>query len=136
MSYLTKLSLYWRARKEAERDIHASEDFGELLDDEFRLVMTGEEKSKEFHRKPEVDTRIWNICSFEGCRDIVVRMMMTIAMFFFIHATGFTHVPTFYYPFVTLESRDHVLSASVTRDVFAKDVYADCKWLDHLLQHV
>ncbi|CDS09305.1 hypothetical protein LRAMOSA10665 [Lichtheimia ramosa] len=71
VSYLTKLSLYWRARKEAERDIHASQDFGQLLDDEYRLVMTGEEKSKEFHRRPEVDTRIWNICPFEGCRDIV-----------------------------------------------------------------
>lgn len=92
MSYLTKLSLYWRARKEAERDIHASQDFGQLLDDEFRLVMTGEEKSKEFHRKPEVDTRIWNICPFEGCRDIVVSKDGQVCLL--VHATFLLTCPT------------------------------------------
>ncbi|KAI9248811.1 hypothetical protein BDA99DRAFT_225954 [Phascolomyces articulosus] len=68
---LAYLTLYWRARKEAQRNINAKHDYTHMFDEDFRYAITHQEKGSDFNKPPVVDTRIWSICCFEQCRDIV-----------------------------------------------------------------
>ncbi|KAI8143282.1 hypothetical protein BJV82DRAFT_612191 [Fennellomyces sp. T-0311] len=69
--HLSRLIVYWRAHKEASLNINAQHDFSDMFDEEFRLSLTDEEKGSDFNRKPVVDTRIWSICAFDQCREVV-----------------------------------------------------------------
>ncbi|KAI9496222.1 hypothetical protein BDB00DRAFT_137271 [Zychaea mexicana] len=69
--HLANLIVYWRAYKEARLNVNAQHDFGDVFEEEFRYGITHKEKGSEFNKLPQVDTRIWSICCFEQCRDIV-----------------------------------------------------------------
>ncbi|KAI9316523.1 hypothetical protein BX666DRAFT_251608 [Dichotomocladium elegans] len=70
---LTDLSLYWRAQHEAERDIQANQDSADILSNQYQQTVKGvDEAVKDLYKKPEVDTRIWSICWYTRCRDVVV----------------------------------------------------------------
>ncbi|KAG2226771.1 hypothetical protein INT45_005736 [Circinella minor] len=71
VQHLTNLSFYWRVRKEAQQKIIAKHHYGDMFTEEFRYTLTHQEKGYDFNKTPNVDTRIWSICCFEQCRDIV-----------------------------------------------------------------
>ena len=72
VQHLANLAFYWRARKEARQSIIAKHDYADMFTEEFRYALTHQEKGKDFNKPPVVDTRIWSICCFEQCRDVVV----------------------------------------------------------------
>ncbi|ORZ02787.1 Pleckstrin homology domain-domain-containing protein [Syncephalastrum racemosum] len=69
--HLNELMIYWKARKEAVRLIHAKHCYSDTLEEAFRTRATGEGSHAWFNQVPEVDTRIWSYCVFDQCRDIV-----------------------------------------------------------------
>ncbi|GAN00798.1 conserved hypothetical protein [Mucor ambiguus] len=76
VNYLAQIIVYWKARKEAERDAHSH---GSILtqppiENENALIKTGINTEDDcVHRKEErlADTRIWSYCLYEQCRDVV-----------------------------------------------------------------
>ena len=64
MTYLAQIIVYWKARKEAEKDAHSLL----LGDSAIELNQDGCIHDKE---TPLSDTRIWSYCFYEQCRDVV-----------------------------------------------------------------
>lgn len=73
--------MYWKARKEAEKDAHTHDRFSNnnnsSTDTEDTLIKdNGQIDTKKgcVHRHQEMiaDTRIWSYCLYEQCRDVVV----------------------------------------------------------------
>lgn len=78
MNYLAQIIVYWKARKEAERDAHSYDNFvtNSVIEGKNAPIKTGvNTKDGCVHRKEEslADTRIWSYCLYEQCRDVVVR---------------------------------------------------------------
>lgn len=77
--------MYWKARKEAEKDAHSHDNFltQPAIESENALIKTGTNTEDGcVHRKEErlADTRIWSYCLYEQCRDVVVGFSLFIAI--------------------------------------------------------
>ncbi|KAI7885476.1 uncharacterized protein EV154DRAFT_24887 [Mucor mucedo] len=81
VKYLAQIIVYWKARKEAEKDAHTHDRFSNnnisSTDTEDTLIKdNGQIDTKKgcVHRHQEMiaDTRIWSYCLYEQCRDVVV----------------------------------------------------------------
>lgn len=81
VKYLAQIIVYWKARKEAEKDAHTHDRFfnsnsstaaGNTVIKNNTQIDT---QDGCIHRKQEAiaDTRIWSYCLYEQCRDVVVR---------------------------------------------------------------
>lgn len=127
--HLMKLMIYWKARKEAVRLIHAKHCYRDTMDDVFRSQSTDEDSHAWFNRAPERDTRIWSYCVFDQCRDIVVGIPEIIVAM--REKKKETH-KTWFAP----EIRHYVLSATGARHIFKKDFPAYREWVAPLLQRV
>lgn len=80
VNYLAQIIVYWKARKEAEKDVHTHDKFSNnnsstvsentLIKDKTQI----DTQDGCAHRKQEIiaDTRIWSYCLYEQCRDVVV----------------------------------------------------------------
>ncbi|KAI9017961.1 Pleckstrin homology domain-containing protein [Phycomyces nitens] len=68
---LGKLIVYWKALKEGERDVHARNNFYDGLNQHMQLAL--EENPVQLPKDEEclADTRIWNLCMLEQCRDVM-----------------------------------------------------------------
>lgn len=62
------LVLYWKAHKEAERDTHNDQH---MLENGYRSSSTRTEKEGAAAEE-DVDTRLWSLCCYDQCRDVVV----------------------------------------------------------------
>ncbi|CAO3627157.1 unnamed protein product [Mucor fragilis] len=76
VNYLAQIIVYWKARKEAEKDAHSHDNFltQPAIESENALIKTGTNTEDGcVHRKEErlADTRIWSYCLYEQCRDVV-----------------------------------------------------------------
>ncbi|KAL9559036.1 hypothetical protein MBANPS3_000599 [Mucor bainieri] len=76
VNYLAQIIVYWKARKEAEKDAHSHDSFLTQPDIESAnaLIKTGTNTEDGcVHRKEArlADTRIWSYCLYEQCRDVV-----------------------------------------------------------------
>ncbi|KAI7907449.1 Pleckstrin homology domain-containing protein [Cokeromyces recurvatus] len=61
VNYLSQIIVYWKARKEAEKDAHSASHY-----------TTNKAVEHKHRRKVNLaDTRIWSYCLYEQCRDIV-----------------------------------------------------------------
>lgn len=77
MNYLAQIIVYWKARKEAEKDSYSYDNFvnNSAIEGENALIRTGVNTQDGcVHRKEErlADTRIWSYCLYEQCRDVAV----------------------------------------------------------------
>ncbi|KAI8636840.1 hypothetical protein BD408DRAFT_76386 [Parasitella parasitica] len=78
VNYLAQIIVYWKARKEAEKDAHSHHSFAlnSTIENENALIKTGvntEDGCTHRKEKELADTRIWSYCLYEQCRDVVVR---------------------------------------------------------------
>ncbi|KAF7723844.1 hypothetical protein EC973_001569 [Apophysomyces ossiformis] len=73
MDQLSKLIVYWKAHKEAQRDAHAQHNFSNTLQENLHLAHSENEESTNNSKDHKVvaDTRIWSRCVFEQCRDVI-----------------------------------------------------------------
>ncbi|KAL0139049.1 Pleckstrin homology domain-containing protein [Mucor lusitanicus] len=76
VNYLAQIIVYWKARKEAEKDAHSHDNFltQPAIESENALIKTGANTVDGcVHRKEKklADTRIWSYCLYEQCRDVV-----------------------------------------------------------------
>ncbi|KAI9477739.1 MAG: hypothetical protein EXX96DRAFT_224545 [Benjaminiella poitrasii] len=72
VNYLARIIVYWKARKEAEKDAHSHANLFINTDNDTKK-RTSKEKVVERSVKEKIaDTRIWSYCLYEQCRDIVV----------------------------------------------------------------
>ncbi|CAO0802774.1 unnamed protein product [Mucor circinelloides] len=76
VNYLAQIIVYWKARKEAEKDAHSHNNFltNPAIESENALIKTGVNTEDGcVHRKEKrlADTRIWSYCLYEQCRDVV-----------------------------------------------------------------
>ncbi|CEP16159.1 hypothetical protein [Parasitella parasitica] len=75
VNYLAQIIVYWKARKEAEKDAHSHDSFvlNPAIQSENALIKTGANTEDGCtHRKERLaDTRIWSYCLYEQCRDVV-----------------------------------------------------------------
>lgn len=68
MKNLAQIIVYWKARREAERESHTHDNF---------IIKDKDNDSKDgcVHKSKEeelADTRIWSYCLYEQCRDVMV----------------------------------------------------------------
>ncbi|KAL0080374.1 hypothetical protein J3Q64DRAFT_1246551 [Phycomyces blakesleeanus] len=75
---LAKLIVYWKALKEAERDVHARNNFYNGLNHHMQLALEENPVQLPKDKNCLVDTRIWSLCAFEQCRDVMVRTIFKI----------------------------------------------------------
>lgn len=80
VNYLAQIIVYWKARKEAEKEAHTLENFSNISISKptpNTLIRDGNMANTQdgcVHNKEETvaDTRIWSYCFYEQCRDVVV----------------------------------------------------------------
>ncbi|KAK4516728.1 structural constituent of ribosome [Mucor velutinosus] len=76
VNYLAQIVVYWKARKEAEKDAHSHDNFltQPAIESENAFIKTGantEDGCAHQNEKKVADTRIWSYCLYEQCRDVV-----------------------------------------------------------------
>jgi hypothetical protein len=72
VNYLAQIIVYWKARKEAEKEVHSL--------DNFNIENKNTKDGCLHHKEGEqlADTRIWSYCLYEQCHDIVVNINIFI----------------------------------------------------------
>lgn len=119
MHRLAKLTVYWRAHAEAERDAHSQDNFSHTLASDYLM----EEEKGQRAENVRVDTRIWSYCCYDRCRDIVVS-----------NAEKVTDVRSLLG--ALKENGYHVLSAAVSRNIHQKDIHSNTRWMLTVLQQI
>lgn len=117
MNYLAQIIVYWKARKEAEKDAHSHNNFltNPAIESENALIKTGVNTEDGcVHRKEErlADTRIWSYCLYEQCRDVVVSFSFSL-----IKKDDMLTLP--------IEIWYSLLQTSQARHLFTKDIYTN-----------
>ncbi|RCI05928.1 hypothetical protein CU098_013579 [Rhizopus stolonifer] len=68
VNYLAQIVVYWKARKEAVKDVHSYDNF--IFNHAKSLVNT-KDGCAHHQNQRLADTRIWSLCLYEQCRDVV-----------------------------------------------------------------